>query len=316
MAHPDTITSRLGQINGAGATDALFLKLFAGEVFTEFERHNVFKDKHFVRPIQSGKSTQFPLIGRASAFYHDAGAWMDGTAIAHAEKVISVGKPLKATTFIADIDEAMNHYEVRGPYASELGQALALAYDENVARVMTLAARQSGQVTGRAGGSRIVNASIHSDAAVLTAALFTAAQTFDEKDIPEGDRSCFLLPAQFYLLAQNEKLINKDTGGSGEISKGTLDTVANIKLVKTNRIPRTDVSTPSGTVAPAAAGNFTTTRGIISTPMAAGTVQLMDMSMESEYEIRRSGTFMVASYAVGHDWLRPECAIELATAAL
>lgn len=312
----DTTVSRVGQINAAGATDALFLKLFAGEVFTEFERQNVFKDKHFVRPISSGKSTQFPLIGRASAFYHEVGEWMDGSAIPHAEKVISVGKPLKATTFIADIDEAMNHYEVRGPYAAELGQALALAYDENVARVMTLAARQSGQVTGRAGGSRIVNASIHSDAAVLTAAIFSAAQIYDEKDIPEGDRNAFLLPAQYYLLAQNESLLNKDIGGSGAIKDGTVETVAGITLVKTNRVPRTNVSTPSGTVAAAAAGDFTTTRGIIATPMAAGTVQLLDMSMESEYEIRRAGTFMVASYAVGHDWLRPECAIELATAAV
>jgi hypothetical protein len=310
----NSIASRVGQINGGGATDALFLKLFAGEVFTEFERTNVFKDKHFVRPIQSGRSAQFPLIGRAAAFYHTVGNFMDGSVIPHAEKVISVGSALKATTFIGNIDEAMNHYEVRGPYASELGQALALAYDENVARVMTLAARQSGQVTGRAGGSRIVNAAIHTDAAILTSALFQAAQIFDEKDITEGERSAFFLPAQFYLLAQNDRLINKDLGGSGEISKGSLGTVANITLVKTNRVPRNNDSVATGTIASSAVGNFTTTRGIISTPMAAGTVQLMDMSMESEYEIRRSGTFMVASYAVGHDWLRPECAIELATA--
>lgn len=311
----NTTVSRLGQINTAGAVDALFLKLFAGEVLTEFERKLVFKERHFVRPIQNGKSAQFPLIGRASSFYHTPGNWMDGAALPHAEKVIAVDKALKATTFIADIDEAWNHYEVRSQYAKELGDELALRYDENVARVMTLAARQSGQVTGRAGGSRIENANIHTDAAILTAALFQAAQIFDEKDIPEGDRNAFFLPAQYYLLAQNDKLLNKDIGGSGAIKDGTLETVAGITLVKTNRIPRTNV-TAGDQVATNTEGNFTTTRGLVATPMAAGTVQLMDLSMESEYEIRRAGTFMVASYAVGHDWLRPECAIELATAAL
>jgi hypothetical protein len=32
---------RPGQINGAGSTDALFLKLFAGEVLTQFHAKNI-----------------------------------------------------------------------------------------------------------------------------------------------------------------------------------------------------------------------------------------------------------------------------------
>ena len=52
----DTTVSRLGQINGAGDTDALFLKLFGGEVLVEFERATAFKGRHFVRPISNGKS--------------------------------------------------------------------------------------------------------------------------------------------------------------------------------------------------------------------------------------------------------------------
>jgi hypothetical protein len=48
--------------------------------------------------------------------------------------------------------------------------------------------------------------------------------------------------------------------------------------------------------------------------MAAGSVQLMTLAMEMEREIRNQSYFMVGSYAVGHDWLRPECAVEVATA--
>ena len=48
--------SRIGQINGAGAVDALFLKVFAGEVLTSFEQTNVMMDKHQVRTITNGKS--------------------------------------------------------------------------------------------------------------------------------------------------------------------------------------------------------------------------------------------------------------------
>jgi hypothetical protein len=40
----------------------------------------------------------------------------------------------------------------------------------------------------------------------------------------------------------------------------------------------------------------------------------MDLAAESEYDIRRQGTLMVAKYAVGHGILRPEAAVELAKA--
>jgi hypothetical protein len=52
----NTTSSRLGQINGSGDTDALFLKVFGGEVLAQFEKDTQFKDRHYVRSIASGKS--------------------------------------------------------------------------------------------------------------------------------------------------------------------------------------------------------------------------------------------------------------------
>lgn len=48
--------SRLGMVNAANAADALFLKVFSGEVLSSFERNAVTLDKHTVRTISSGKS--------------------------------------------------------------------------------------------------------------------------------------------------------------------------------------------------------------------------------------------------------------------
>lgn len=45
-----------GQINGAGVDDALFLKLFSGEVLTAFYAKQIFGALHRVRSIASGKS--------------------------------------------------------------------------------------------------------------------------------------------------------------------------------------------------------------------------------------------------------------------
>jgi hypothetical protein len=70
----------------------------------------------------------------------------------------------------------MNHYDVRGPYATELGRELAKQYDKNVARTSVLAARQAtSDLTGRAGGTRIINADMATTSSTLTAALSKAA---------------------------------------------------------------------------------------------------------------------------------------------
>lgn len=304
----DSTVSRLGQVNATGSADALWLKQFGGEILTEFEQATVFKNRHFVRQIKNGKSAQFPMIGTVTSSYHTPGNFIDGQAVKHAEMVISVDGLLVAPVFIASIDEMMNHYDVRGPYANELGRELARQYDINVAQKAVQAARATNALTGRAGGTKIEAASMNTSNTVLATALFQAAQTLDEKYVGASDRWAFFRPAQYYLLAQNTTLINKDYNGAGSIAAGRIETVAGIDLIKSNNVPSTNVNTGPTQYQ----GDYSKTVGIVMNRWAVGTVQLQDIALESEYEIRRQGTFMVAKMATGHDKLRVDCAVELA----
>jgi hypothetical protein len=305
----NSVVSRVGQINTAGATDALFLKQFGGEILTEFERSTVFKSRHFVRQIKNGKTAQFPSIGTVTSSYHTPGNFIDGQTVKHAETLISVDGLLLAPVFIDKVDELMNHYDVRGPYATEMGRELAQQFDINVARMAVLAARASNNLTGRSGGSQLTSTNMDTVQAELRAAMFSAAQTLDEKNVGVANCNAFFRPAQYYLMAQDTTLINKDYNGAGSIAAGSIETVAGFPIVKTNNVPKTNVT---GTVGNKYNGDFSKTVGIIMNKWAVGTVQLMDISLESEWEIRRQGTFMVAKMAVGHGILRPECSIELA----
>ena len=309
--------SRLGAINGGSDKDELFLKVFAGEVLTAFAEKNVMMDKHMVRTIASGKSASFPVTGNFSAAYHTPGNEILGTSMNHAERVITIDDLLIANTFIANIDEAKNHYDVRANYSRKLGEALANTADKHLFQNAILAARASATVTGGNGGSRITNASMATDSDILIAALFEAAQKFDEKDVPEDERYAFLRPAQYYKLAQNTKVLNKDWGGAGVYADGKVLRVAGLTIVASNHIPSTNITTgvEAGTSARYAV-NALTTVGVVMQKEAIGTVKLLDLAMESEYDIRRQGTLMVAKYAMGHGILRPECAIELATGAV
>jgi hypothetical protein len=312
MAGPDTIVSRLGQINKTGADDAMFLKQFGGEILTEFLRVTAFRERHFIRQIQRGKSASFPLIGTVSSRMHTPGTWIDGAAVGHAEKVISVDGLIVAPVFIADIDEAMNHYDVRGPYAQEIGQELAQRYDNNVARMFVLAARTTvNPLATRPGGETIAVASMNTLSDVLATAIFSSAQKLDEKNVPDEGRYCWMRPLQYYLCAQNTKLINKDWGGAGDLSKGSFRTLANVDIVKSNNVPSTDLSADTNVTAKYR-GNYSRTVAIVGSRWAVGTVELLGVTVQTEKEIRTQGTFTVGRMAVGSDTLRPECAIELA----
>ena len=302
--------SRLGSINEGADKKALFLKVFSGEVLATFQQNNVFLDKTTVRTIASGKSSQFPATGIAQTAYHQPGTEILGDEIKHAERVITIDDLLTSSAFIANIDEAMNHYEVRSTYSSEIGHQLAKVMDANIAQVMALTARESSTIDGQAGGTTLSNADYPSDSAVLASGLFDAQQTLDEKNVPDNDRNAFFLPAQYYLLAQNTTVINQWYDGKGSISEGTILKIAGLPIVKTNAIPQTNVTT-----GPAAyQGDFSNTVGLVAHKNSCGTVKLMDLASEMEYDIRRQGTLMVSKYAVGHGILRPEAAVELAKA--
>lgn len=303
----------IGQINGAGVTDALFLKVFGGEVLAAFQEANKVMDKHTVRQISSGKSAQFPATWKVTAGYHTPGAEIVGQTSNLAERVITIDDLLISSVFIANIDEAKAHYDVRGTYSREVGLALAYQWDKNVQQVGVLAARAAATITGADGGSVLTSATTlyKTSAADLAAGLFAASQKYDEKNIPEADtKYAFMRPAQYYLLAQNTDLINAFwTKNNGDYSKAEVLMVGNHELVKTNHLPTTNIA--SGPTA--YQGDFTKTAALSMTKNAVGTVKLLDLAQEMQYDIRRQGTLIVAKYAVGHGILRPECAIELAT---
>ena len=351
MANGDTSPSRVGQVNAAGNTDALFLKKFSGEILQTFEESNVFKPLHTIRTIESGKSAQFPVTGIASASYHTPGENIaDGgnsylSDVKKSEKIINIDKMLVASTFLANIDDVKNHYDIRSVYANELGKALAVRFDTALAKVFLAAARASAVVTGgKVGGILDVSANAMGTGAdsaddadntdptgaELTAALFTAAQKLDENDVPSDGRFAVIRPQEYYklitggagALAISTSAVNKDVGGLGSIASGSIPQVAGITIYKSNHIPSTDLSADAtgdgssnndvfGVNGEGYNGNFTNTLGIVGHSAAVGTVKLLDLATESEYQIERQGTLFVAKYAMGHGVLRPECCIEL-----
>lgn len=317
--------TRIGQINGAGDVDALFLKQFGGEVLTAFEENNVALAHTQMRTINSGKSAQFPVTGKVGAEYHVPGTEILGLSMKSAETVITIDDMLISHGFIANIDEAKQHYDVRSIYSTEMGRALARTMDKHIMQVGVLAARATNVLQGEDGGSVILNsfdggtANFNMDGDALAAAIFAAAEQLDTKDVPENERVCFVRPQQYFKLVKAVNNLNKDWGGSGSYADGNIIKIAGIEIVKTNHLPNADLSAASGVEAGSGnkyRGDFSNVSALVLQKQAVGTVKLLDLGMESEYQISRQGTLMVAKYAVGHGILRPQAAVEIRNAAV
>jgi len=314
--------SRLGLVNNSGTGyEALFLKVFSGEVLTAFSENNIFNDSlHNVRTISSGKSAQFPVTGAATAAYHTPGNPLVGAnQILANEKIISIDDLLIAQSFVTDLEELKNHYDIRSIYATELGKALAKRYDQNVAKCIANASRASTTLTGGSGGTVLTLANGNTASANVTgdeiaAAIYDIAQAFDERDIPTTDRFCVLPPAEYYKLAESATRtvdVDFNPGGNGSFASGKVQMVAGIPVMMSNNVPQSNVGSEVSGTNNSYAGDDSKTIGLVFHKSAVGTVKLLDMTTEisgSDYGIMYQGTLMVAKYALGHGILRPECA--------
>ncbi len=310
--------SRLGQINAAGDPQALFLKVFSGEVLTSFKRQSVFRPRTTWRTIASGKSAQFPVMGYTQAGYHTPGTEIVGRNIRAGEKIITLDGFLVADAFVADIDELQNHYDVRGPYSDDIGDALAKSLDQNVSRVSILNARSAATLDDTFGGYTSNNAAYATDGTVLWQGIYGAGIQLDTKDVPADGRSAFVRPLQHALLVQSEKPINFDlnqgANPNGSIAMGRIARINDIEIVKTNNLAGAD-DRANADISSQYRADFSPTVSLIQHQSAVGTVALQDVTTATEYDLRRLGTLIIGKYAVGHGGLRPEAGAELRTGA-
>lgn len=307
----NAVPSRLGQANGAGAVDALFLKVFSGEVMSSFNAATVMSDKTRVRNITSGKSAQFPAIGRIGAEYHTPGTEIVGKTVEHGEKVITIDDLLISHSFISNIDEAKNHYEVRSEYSKQMGQALAQTYDRSLISlaVKAAAAGEAGAVADQGAASN-TNIGLTPTTQTIVDAIYAEAAAMDALFLPKEDRFVIVSPATYWGLVQNDKLIDRDFGSNGSYAEGTVMKVAGMSIVASPNMGVNHLAAANVADYPDFNSKYMANTSAVSALIfqrgALGTVKLMDLASESEYDIRRQGTLMVSKMAVGHGVIRPE----------
>jgi hypothetical protein len=312
--------SRPGARLNTGTDDrALFLVEFGDLVLQAWEEANDYEGLTYTRNITRGKSDTFPIIGRKrDGQEHEPGDIILGGSIEHNDIEITLDKMVVDAVFVAEVDELMNHYDIMGPYASQLGQSLSSVYDRRVAIMHIQASRETTRPYGGTaayadGGGPLPNGYFHGDVdtdpAHMEAAAFAAAGWIRRFDIGGGPLSYRLPWAQYLLLSKYTPLDEKQWTGSANRANATVGKLAGIVPRATNHMPRAAVTTGLAKYQ----GDYSMTVGHISNMMAVGTLARRGMKVVMKDQPERLGTLLIASKFNGHGKLRCECSFEVAT---
>jgi hypothetical protein len=109
-------------------------------------------------------------------------------------------------------------------------------------------------------------------------------------------------------------IINRDVGGVGSVSSGSLGQVAGINILVSNHLPDAPRTGEENRWTSQADYNnyaldYTDVAGIVFQKGGFATLKLMDLTVESEYLINRQGNLFVSKYSMGHGALRPESVV-------
>lgn len=308
-----------GAKQNTGDQLALFLKVFSGEVLTAFTRASKVMNNHMIKTIDSGKSTSFPVMGRGKAHYLPAGSNLDDLreAIPHNEVVINIDGLLTSDVLITDIFEAMNHYDVRGEYAKQLGEALAIAADgATVAEIAKLVKANTENITGLGKGI-VVEKTITGGAGInyetgkaVIDGLLEMKAKWTTQYVPEEERFAYITPEVESAIITSKDAINRDYGAVASIVDGNIDKLCGFKIIavphlKEGGADKTGMlgTSPEGHEFPT---DYAGALAVCAHRTAVATVKLKDLQLEHARRPELQADMIIAKNAVGHGGLRPE----------
>lgn len=319
LAQSDTGKDRLG----------MFLKMFTGEVLTAFSQTTITGGRFSERTIEHGKSAVFPIVGRAKAKYLKAGKNLDDlrTPIEHNERTIVLDGLLTADSLIFDLDDAMNHYDIRGKYSKELGEALAVAQDCAIlAEVAKMVVKQEENIKDNAetgvkgtGKGLIVTEAVaeadYGETEALGVAIFKELLKIkthmSENFVPMSDRNVYIKPLALNALIAHKDIINKLYGATMTIEDNKPTKLLGFNLIEAPLL--TQGGTDNANVIQGDGHEFPTTykdtcQFLVAHPSSAGILTLKGLGMEHARRPEYQADQFIAKYAKGFGGLRPEAA--------
>ncbi|WP_421276150.1 capsid protein [Aeromonas veronii] len=286
-----------------------------------------------------------------NAKYHKPGELIEAGNVNHAARTVTVDDVAVSAVFVSESDEDLNHFEVRSHYAREVAYDLATMIDKNVFRIVAKAAFITDKAKAEAvfGKGNVLDDEVFTAnmelrkeveghtltrGQMLVDAIYRARTEFRKKNVPTAP-VCVLRPEDYEALTNaagdlgqmawlNSQFLGNTTSDGGGAQGNTGLRIGGIAVWESNNLPDQDESAGlKGTPEPLATteggsgrtdayrGDYSKLVGLIFTKDCAATVKVRDVSLRWVEEPLRLGNTVLAKMFVGHNILRPACAIAI-----
>lgn len=331
---PDQVLHHTLQEYGTGAEIALALTQYGGKVLQSYYNKLTVGRHAWVHPITQGKTYQFPATAQATADELTPGSAREGSNQPEIEErlVVLNSKPIISDHYEGEIDAFIRHYDTRKATGRADGLACRLRVERELFAALALGARQAARGTGDdafAGGLQVTGT--YNDLGNEYPRSLTGSQTlqdqmsqvavrFDENNVDDEGRICFLSPYLYDVLIEDNKLTSHDYTDINDLVTRRMIECKGFKVEKTNLIKHT--STASATCVlgdmsswsqSAYQGSFLKTAALfIGDQEAVGQITAYDLkTFGPEWMINYHSWYFGAKIWHGAKWLRPESCAEI-----
>lgn len=262
------------------------------------------------------KSASFAVMGRTRAKYLAPGDSLDDQRkkMEHNERVIAIDGLLTADCLITDIDDAMNHYDVRVEYSRQLGEALAMGADCAIINELANEAAKDAKfkdgnipdndedgdkVLGTGKAFEFVTGLAVSQEAdygnKILEGLLAARAQMTKNYVPQGDRYCLLTPEGYSAVM---KALMPDAANYHALfdpNTGKLQTICGFEVIEVPHLLNEGVDGKHALNAKIKTAGL---QGIVFHRSAVGTVKLKDLAMERARRAEYQADQIIAKYAI------------------
>lgn len=291
----------------------LYLKKLATDVLRYFMDTNVARPLVTNRSIDAGKSEAFPIVGNIDAveILNDA-LELPVQTLTATEREIVIGNLTVAHSFITDMDSAMVHYDAKAAHTESIGRSLAKIVDKRIIEEVIKASDVIDAPSALAAlllpfDDDIYTAKVTVEAGKVTlgseiyAKLIEMNTEYVEKDII-GEPVYLLRPASYFAVLNNPMQtgltwVNDEFSQSGKVP-----------LVMGRRVmmsPHFPAYTVAGVPTVGAC------QGLLFAKESVGVLELLSVSMRSDYIPLRLANLTVGKMALGYGILNHGAAIKL-----
>lgn len=234
----------------------LMIEEYGGEVESQFKKSSIMRQYVRVRSVRGTDTIVNNRVGRTILKKLTAGVRPPAETTPFGKVTLTVDTVVLARDTRSMLNEFQTHFDARMELAQDHGKEISYFFDQAFLIMAIKGAiapapvlgdpndPKSAQKQSIGAGKNITldNPGDEDDPDILAQAITDILTQMEEDEIPVEDIIVFVRPTRFQTLLNNNKLMSRDySSGNGDFAKGTIHEINGARIVKTARIPETEI---------------------------------------------------------------------------